>query len=173
MFSVIKSCLTVFFGRIVDVSFATVKTVLTVKERTVAAALFGFCEVFVWFIVVRDALNSDMPSIVLALAYACGYACGTLIGGWLARNLIPGRMTVEVITSDRSDKIPAAMREAGYALTVINVNESEFGAPKYYILADVDKKRVPVFEKRVRELDPGAFIMLRETKGSIGGFSGK
>lgn len=173
MTNMIVSCLIIFFGRIVDVSFGTVKTVLTVKEKTIPAAIFGFCEVFLWFIVVRDALNSDMPSIVLALAYACGYACGTLIGGWLSKNLIPGRMTVEVITSDRSDKIPVAMREAGYALTVINVNESEFGAPKYYILADVDRKRVPIFEKRVRELDPGAFIMLRETKGRVGGYLGK
>lgn len=170
MNSLLKSCIIIFFGRIVDVSFGTIKTVLTVKEKTFKAALCGFVEVFTWFVIVRDALNSDAPVAALSLSYALGYACGTLVGGRLSGLLISGRITVEVITSDRSDIIPSVMRSAGYALTVINVNESEFGSPKYMIIADVDKKNVKAFQSKVRELDPSAYIILRETKGHFGGY---
>ncbi len=169
MNSLLKSCIIIFCGRIVDVSFGTLKTVLTVKEKTFKAAMCGFIEVLTWFIIVRDALNSDAPLAALALSYACGYACGTLVGGRLSEILISGHITIEVITSDRSDRIPTAMRNAGYVLTVINVNESEFGSPKYMIIADLDKKKVKEFEERVHELDPAAYILLRETKGHIAG----
>ena len=172
MQSLLLSCLLIIFGRIIDVSFGTMRMVLTVKEKTLPAAICGFCEVFIWFVVVRDALNSDAPIIILALSYGLGYAIGTIIGGILSRVLISGRMTLEVITSNRSDAIPSAMREAGYELTVINVNESEFGQPKYLIIADVDKKHVRVFEDKIHELDPGAFIMLKESKGFIRGYQG-
>ena len=172
MQSVFLSCLLIVFGRIIDVTFGTMRMVLTVKEKTLPAAICGFCEVFIWFVVVRDALNSDVSVYILALSYGLGYALGTVIGSLLSKVLISGRITLEVITSDRSDAIPSAMREAGYELTVINVNESEFGKPKYLIIADVDKKRVRVFEDRVHELDPGAFIMLKESKGFVRGFQG-
>ena len=166
----VKSCLIIFFGRIIDVSFGTLKTVLTVKEKTLQAAMCGFCEVFIWFIVVRDALNSDAPVIALAIAYACGYASGTLVGGKLSKVIIKGHVTVEVFTSDRSDLVPNHLREDGYVLTIINVNDinranPQYGSPKFMIIADIDKHQVKDFEKRVRELDPGAFIILRETKG--------
>lgn len=168
--SLVLSCLIIFFGRIIDVSFGTMRMVLTVKEKSLPAALCGFCEVFLWFVVVRDALNSDAPVLVLALSYALGYACGTLVGSRLSKLLISGSITLEIITSDRSDTLPNAMRDAGYALTVVDVNESEFGEAKYLIIANVNKKRVPVFQEKVRELDPGAFIILHETKGSVGGY---
>ncbi len=171
MEGLITSCLILFFGRIADVSLGTVKTVLTVKEKSGLAACVGFVEVFIWFLVVRDALNSDYPIAYLALAYALGYACGTFVGGKLAKALVPGHVTVEVITSNRSDVIPHRMREKGYPLTVINVNESEFGDPKYMIICDVDKKKVEKFKAKIKELDPNAFIIIRDTKAYAGGYN--
>ena len=164
MSSLAQSCLIIFFGRIIDVSLGTLKTMFTVKEKSLLAALCGFFEVFLWFIIVRDALNSDGPVLLLALCYAAGYATGTYVGGVLAKKLVGGHVTVEVITSDRSNTIPEAMRAAGYELTVINVNESEFGKKKYLILADVNRKRMKYFQDRVKELDPNAFMLVRETK---------
>ena len=165
----LKCCALLFFGRVADMTFSTFRTVLTVKEKPLAAACMGFVEVVIWFMVVRDALSSDYPTIWLALAYAGGFAVGTYVGGKLARIFVKGHVTVEVITSDRSDTLPNAMRQAGYVLTVINVNESEFGQKKYLILADVNKRKVEYFESRVKELDPGAFIMVRDTKSYIYG----
>ena len=172
MNGLLMSCLILFVGRICDVSLGTIKTVLTVKEKTGLAACVGFCEVLIWFVVVRDALNSEYPVYWLALAYAAGYASGTFIGGILAKRLVTGHVTVEVITSNRSDVIPNKLREHGFALTVINVNESNFGEQKYMIIADVNKKEVKHFEERVKAYDPGSFIIVRDTKAYFGGYSG-
>ncbi len=169
MNSIIASCLLIFFGRIIDVSLGTLRMLSTVKEKRFQAALYGFCEVFVWFIIVRDALNSSGPVMVLALSYAAGYACGTFAGSYLSNYLVPGSVTLEIITTNRSDTIPNALREQGYGISVLNVNESQFGEPKYLIIADVNKKRVPALRDSVIALDPGAFIMLRESMGHISG----
>ena len=171
MNSLLGICLTIFFGRIVDVSLGTLRTMFTVKEKSLQAAACGFGEVFIWFIVVRNALNSDLPVLVLALCYAGGYATGTFIGGKLAKKFVGGHVTIEVITSNRSATIPEALRAAGYALTVINVNESEFGEKKYLILADVNVKRTKIFQDKIKELDPGAFMLVRETKSYTRGIS--
>ena len=53
-------CATVFFGRVVDMSCGTMRTILTVKEKTALAALVGFFESFIWFVIVRQALNSGI-----------------------------------------------------------------------------------------------------------------
>lgn len=171
MNGLLGTCLTIFFGRIVDVSLGTLRTMFTVKEKAFRAALCGFGEVFIWFIIVRNALNSDGPVLVLALCYAAGYASGTFIGGKLSKRLVGGHVTIEVITSNRSNVIPEALRAAGYTLTVINVNESEFGEKKYLILADVNIKRTKIFQEKIRELDPGAFMIVRETKSYARGIS--
>ena len=173
MNGLITSCLILCCGRIVDVSLGTIRTVLTIKEKSGLASCVGFVEVFIWFMIVRDALNSDYPAIYLAIAYALGFALGTFVGGKLAKALVPGHVTVEVITSNRSNVIPNRMREKGYGLTVINVNESEFGEPKYLIICDVDKTKLQKFTNKMKELDPGCFIIVRDTKAYAGGYQGK
>ncbi|MBQ6012780.1 MAG: hypothetical protein IJL27_01890, partial [Firmicutes bacterium] len=78
---VLLSCIKIFLCRIMDVSLGTFRTMLTVKGRNQLAALVGFCEVFLWYVIVRDALTGDAPVLATAIAYAGGYATGTFVGG--------------------------------------------------------------------------------------------
>ncbi|MBQ2094498.1 MAG: DUF2179 domain-containing protein, partial [Firmicutes bacterium] len=167
------SCLKIFCCRILDVTCGTVRTILTVKENTKAAAFMGFVEVFLWYVVVRDAMTSDGPVLAIAVAYAAGFATGTFVGGQIARRIISGNVTVQVVTSRRDDALLRAIREAGYAITVLNANESEYSESKYLIIATVDKKQLKAFEELVGARDEHAFIMVSETKSYIGGYFGK
>ena len=171
--ALLLSCIKIFCCRILDVTCGTVRTILTVKENTKGAALMGFIEVFLWYVVVRDAMTSDGPVIAIAVAYAAGFATGTYVGGQIARRIISGNVTVQVVTSHRDDAMLAAIRDAGYAITVLNANESEFAESKYLIIASVDKKQLKAFEELIKEKDPKAFIMVSETKSYVGGYFGK
>ena len=164
-------CIKVFFCRILDVTFGSTRTVLVVKGKTVLAALVGFCEVFIWFVVVRDALNFDGPVVPIALSYAAGYACGTFIGGTVAKKIVGGHVTVHVVTSRRDEELCHELRSSGYGITVMNVNGSEFGEDKHLILADFPQRTLDKFESIVNEKDPGAFVLVQETKSHIGGYS--
>ena len=77
-------CLKIFIVRIVDVSLGTICTILTVRNKRKLAALLGFIEIFIWFVIVKEALNTDSTSIFIAISYAGGFATGTYIGSFLS-----------------------------------------------------------------------------------------
>ena len=90
-------CIKIFLARILDVSLGTFVTILTVKGQRVSAAILGFIDVLIWFLVVKEALNTNINSIWIAISYAGGYATGTFIGTTLSINLINGKILVQVV----------------------------------------------------------------------------
>lgn len=122
-----------------------------------------------WFLIVREALASDAGGLALAVSYAGGFAAGTFVGGQLANLLIKGDLTLQVITSSRDDALLTAIREAGFAISVLNVNGSEFGSEKYLLIAVMKSNRQKDFRKLLQNLDPHAFILANETKYVLGG----
>ena len=171
--TVFLSCLKIFFCRIMDVSLGTFRTMLTVKGKNLPAALIGFCEIFLWYVIVRDALTGDAPVIATAVAYAGGYATGTYIGGKISSKLIKGHVVVHVITSGRNESMLAAIRSAGFAITVLDANGSEYSGEKYLVIADVDKSALTNYKTLVKSLDNDAFILVLDTKNYFGGYFGK
>ena len=76
MDSLIRLCLIVFFCRILDVTFCTVRTIQVVRGNKMLAMLFGFFETFLWFTIVREALQFEGSSLALGFSYAldCNFA---------------------------------------------------------------------------------------------------
>ncbi len=171
--AVLITCLKIFSFRILDVTLSTVRMVLTVKEKALTSAMVGFVEVFIWYSIVREALTSTGPFLPTAIAYAGGFATGTFVGGKVAKKFIRGHVVVSVVTTGQNNQVVAALREAGFAVTVMNVNKSEFADEKYMLISDVDKSRLAAFQSLVEEFDPGAFMVVQETKNVIGGYSAK
>jgi len=167
------SCLKIFICRIIDMSLATIRTVLNVKEKSGTAALVGFVEAFVYYIVVKDALTATGNVLPIGIAYGAGFAMGTYIGGLIATFLISGNVVVRTITSSRDDSVLTAIREKGYAITVFKVEGSEYGNAKFMILANIEKKKTKEYEALVKSLDKDAFIIVEDTKSYVGGYSGK
>ena len=168
--SVLILCVQIFFFRIIDVSLGTVRTILMVRGKSAAAAITGFAEVFIWFLIVNSALSSEESGIFVALAFAGGFAAGTYLGSVLANRFITGMLNVQVITSSRDDGIITAIRDAGFAVSVLNVNGSQYGAEKYMLVIEIKNNNFSRLEKILYEKDPGAFIMARETKFIQNGF---
>ena len=116
MIETLLLCAEIFFCRILDVSCSTLRTVLTVKEKTLYAALVGFFEASIWFLVVRQALASNMTGLEIAVAYGGGFAAGTFIGGTIARRFIRSNIVVQVVTTERNDELLHHIHDAGFAV---------------------------------------------------------
>ncbi len=167
---ILISCLTIFCCRIIDVSLGTIRTILTVRERTLLSSIIGFTEVFIWYLVVKDALTGDAPVLLTAISYAGGYAAGTFIGGKLAGALVNSQVTMQVVTSHRDPEALAYLRSFGYGLTVLNVEAGRDGVPKHLILSTIDRKQVRIFRENIERIDPKAMIMIQNTVSRIGGY---
>ena len=87
----------------------------------------------------------------------------------LAAWLIKGDITLQVITSSRDNALLDAIREAGFAISVVNVNSSDYGAEKYMLIAVMKSNRQKAFRKLLESLDPHAFVMASEAKYVLGG----
>ena len=65
---ILMLCIKIFCVRIVDVSMGTFRTIVTVKGQKLLASMIGFVEVFIWFVIVKEALSTDSTSIFIAFA---------------------------------------------------------------------------------------------------------
>lgn len=153
-------CIKVFLVRIVDVTLGTIRTMFTVKGKRLIASLFGFVEVLIWFLIVREALQTDDKSIFVAIAYALGFATGTYFGGFLSSVLIKGKIAVQVFTENT--EIVDILREKGYAVTVMDCKGYNTKS-KYMLYIGVDKKKERELRKIIEVIDPHAFIVENET----------
>lgn len=171
--SILILCIKIFCVRILDVSLGTVRSIVTVKGRSFLAALIGFIEVFVWFVIVKEALNTDETSLWIAIFYAGGFATGTYIGGILSDKFIKGNLAVQVITSSRDDKIIERLRNMGYAISVLDVKGKDIDKQKYMLFIEIDKKHLNHLKENIKNLDEKAFIVVNETKYVQDGYFGK
>lgn len=161
-------CLKIFFVRILDVSMGTFRTIITVKGKALYASIIGFIEVFIWFVIVKEALNTNETSLFVAVSYALGYATGTFIGGMLSKKLINGNLSVQVITSNLD--MVDILRNEGYGVTVMDVEGKDKNVDRYMLFIQINKKSMNHLQKLIKQNDSSAFIVVNETKFIENGF---
>lgn len=83
------------------------------------ASLIGFAEITVWFLVVKEALNTDENSLWIVFSYASGFSTGTYIGGIISNKFIKSNLGVQVITNNNN--IINILRDNGFGVSVIDI----------------------------------------------------
>lgn len=155
-------CIKIFVARLIDVSLGTFRTINTVKGRDLIAALIGIVEITVWFLVVKEALNTDNNSIWIVASYALGFAVGTYIGGKISKIFIKSNLEVQVILSNKDDSVVEKIRKSGYGVTAIEVKGTK--DTKYMLYIQIRNNTLEKLKNIVRKLDNKAFIVVNETK---------
>ena len=155
-------CLKIFFARLIDVSLGTVRTIYTVKGKNFIAAIIGVVEITVWFLVVKEALNTNTNSIFIVISYALGFSVGTYIGGKISNRFIKSHLEVQIILSNKDASIIKKLREAGYGVTAIEVNGID--GIKYMLYIQIKDSILQSLKLLIRSLDPKAFIVVNEAK---------
>ncbi len=158
-------CIKIFLARIVDVSLGTIRTVLVVKGKKLTPAIVAFFEVLIWFVVAREALNTDIDSLLIPIFYAAGYACGTYLGGYVSNTFVDGLIGVQVVTKDKtSKKMIREIRNDGFGVSVIDLKDAEDNEKKDMLLIQLNKSRLKQLTKIIRRIDPDSFVIINETK---------
>ena len=155
-------CLKIFFARILDVTLGTVRMVQTVKGRTVVAGIIAFFEVVVWFLIVREALQTD-ANMWIVIAYSGGYATGTMLGSLISNKFINSVVSVEVITSKATKETVELIRSKGYGVSAFETVHN-LGEPKHMLLITLNSKNLNDLKKIIYEIDEHAFIVIDELK---------
>lgn len=167
--SIFYLCIKIFLTRIIDVTLGTFRTILTVKDKILVSSIIGFFEVLIWFLIAKEALETN-SSILIGVFYALGFASGTYIGGIISRKLIKGNLQVQIITNNMTQKQVDKLRENGFAISVMDINEQEGKPDKYMLLLEINNKDLKKLQRIIKKEDKNAFIIITETKEVINGY---
>lgn len=168
--NLILLCFKIFLARILDVSIGTVRTMLMVKGRTLIMSILAFLEVFIWFIIAREALVTEINSIFIPLSYSLGYATGTLIGSYVSNTFIKGIVGVQVVIEKGNKALLTAVRKHGYAVSVIDLKEDYLGNKRNMLYFQINRRNLKKLISLIKTYDKKAFIVVSETKEIQNGF---
>lgn len=156
-------CLKIFFARIIDVTLGTLRMIHTVKGKTLSAGIIAFVEVFIWFIIAREALNNAVSSILIAVAYSGGYASGTILGSFISNKFINSIISVEVITNKATPENIEKIKQEGFGVSVVDTKDKE-EQDKAILFITLNSRRLEELKRILRHVDRQAFMVVNESK---------
>lgn len=161
-------CLKVFFGKLIDVTLSTMQTMHVISNKRIMASILGFIDVFIWFLVVKEALKTESNSLIIPLMYALGFAFGTLIGTRISNKIIKRIISINVITTNK--KLCNIIINAGFGGTIINSRGIKDNKNSYLIISQIESRNIKRFEDIIKNNDKNAIIIMSESKNIINGF---
>lgn len=159
-------CLKIFFARILDVSLGTIRTAVSIKGRTIISAIIAFIEVTIWFLVAKEALNSEGLNIFIVGSYASGYAVGTMIGTYISKTFVRGLIRVEVITTQATEDNIDLIKNNGYGVSIIELKNTN----QQLLLIETKNREIKKVKKLINDIDENAFVVINDTKVVYNGF---
>lgn len=163
-------CLKIFLARIIDVTLATLRTVYSVKGKTILAGIIGFIEATIWFIVVKEALNTDIQSPFIVMSYAGGFAAGSVLGTFVSKTFVNSLIKVEVITTKATPDNVEKIRLEGFGVSVIDILDNDDDVDKKMLIITLNSKHLEELKRILRHIDRNAFVVVNESKIVQNGF---
>ena len=152
---------TIFFGRICDVSLGTLRIVFVAKGEKTMAPIIGFVEVFIWIVIIAQVL-SQANDIYSYVAYAGGYATGTYIGLLVEERIGLGFVVYRVFTVRNGFDLVAMFKQNGFGATVTHGEGSV--AEIDIVEAAVGRKDSRSVEAIIDAFDPKAFYLVEDVR---------
>ena len=158
-------CVTVFVARFIDVSLGTMRTYLSVKGKKTYAAMLAFVEALIWFLVVRTALSFEGAGVMfLPFAYAGGFAAGTLFGTMITDTFFNAFIRVQIITKEKNDPLIKVLKDAGYGMTIMELQNTSDGIEKEMLILETKKKSLKALTELIEKTGENYFLTVNETK---------
>jgi uncharacterized protein YebE (UPF0316 family) len=153
--------LLIFSLRIVDVSLATVRMLLVMRNQRVAVPIIGFFEASVWVLAIGTAIQ-NLHSVWHLLGYATGFATGSVVGLWIEGKLAMGLATVRIISRNEGEEVAEALRNQGFGVTEFAGYGRE--GKVELLLTLVKRRQIGKVVDTVEAMDSDAFISVEEPR---------
>lgn len=153
----------IFLLRIGDVSLATLRMLLTMRDRRAIVPIIGFFEALIWLTAVGTAVQ-NLNSFWHVVGYTTGFASGTYVGLWIEGKLALGLAMIRVFSRDAGTgmTVARALRDAGYGVTEFPGQGGQ--GPVDVVLTVVQRRQIPLVVSEVERIDQDAFISVEEPR---------
>ena len=157
----------IFLLRLADMTFATIRFMISLRGKRSLAWIFGFFQALVFVIAISTVLK-DLNNLLNIIGYAAGYATGSVVGMSLEARMAIGHSHVRIISPRRGASVAEKLRAAGYAVTEVS-GRGRDGAVTL-INASVRRKNINKVREIVQAEDEEAFVTSEDLRPLRRGF---
>lgn len=160
----------IFFGKILEVSFGTLRIVLINRGERTVGALIAIVEITLWLVIASSVLTGFREDFLKGIVYAVAFACGNYIGSWLDELLAFGLSSMQVVMPDEeSAKIAeACLRAKGFGITTMDVHGRD--NDHTMLIMTMQRKRLPEAIALLEKQCNGAVVTVTDIKTQRGGY---
>lgn len=159
----------IFFAKLVEVSLATIRTVLNSRGEKVKGALIGFFEVMIWVIAVDQVLKGLSENPLKLIIYCIAFSCGNFLGVTIEGKLAIGMACIQaVVPNDKKDTLSQALREKGFGVTIIK-GEGKNG-PVDMFMVYMKRKCVKEATALIYEFSPKSLVVVNDVRQLSNGY---
>ena len=160
----------IFVAKLVEVSIATVRVVLTSRGNRLISSALAAVEITIWIVVASTVLLGLSEDPLRAVAYGAAFVVGIFLGIVIEDKLALGLSQIEIIAEvEEARIIVSTLRQNGYGATTYEGEGME--GKKLSIDLKVQRKDVPITMALLREHE-NLFVTVTDIRklsiGSIG-----
>ena len=160
----------IFFGKILEVSFGTLRIVLINRGERTIGALIAVVEITLWLVIASSVLTGFKDDFLKGIVYAVAFACGNYIGSWLDELLAFGLSSMQVVMPDleSAKEAEARLRAKGFGMTTIDVHGRD--NDRSMLIMTMQRKRLPEAIAILEDQCNGAVVTVTDIKTQRGGY---
>lgn len=159
----------IFFGKIIEVTIATVRMVLINRGEKLLGSFIAFFEILLWIFITGTVLIGFTEDFVKIVVFALAFAVGNYLGSWLESKVAVGLSSIQVIVPDKClDKLLSILRENNFGVTVLN-GEGKDGK-RNILFIHLKRKRINSCIRLIQENIDKCVITVNDVKSIYGGF---
>ncbi len=157
----------IFVLRVANMSLDTVRVMMVMRGRRLAAWILGFIQTVIYVGVLTTVIQ-DLTNVLNLVAYAGGFATGNVVGMWVEERLAIGHINLRIISPKLGNAIVKRLRDNGYAVTEIPARGKD-GAVTL-LNASIYRRHVGEVMAIVQTVDAEAFMTAEDVRPVRRGF---
>jgi len=151
----------IFFARVIDVTFGTIRIIFISKGEKFLAPLFGFFEIIVWLFAIGQIMQ-NLTNLTYYFAYAGGFATGNFVGMYIEEKMAMGTLIIRIITNKDASELIEAIKIKNYGITIVDAHGAT-GDVKI-IFTVIKRKNVGDVIGMIKQFNPKAFFSIEEVR---------
>lgn len=158
----------IFFGKIIEVTFATVRIVLINRGEKTKGSIVALVEVLLWIFITGTVLVGFQEAPLKAIIFALAFAIGNWLGSWLENKIALGLSEIKIITSEDPTNLLELLRNSGLAVTVIEATGKN--GRRYLLEIFLKRSRINQTVKLINSCMENCMVTLSDVKVLKGGY---
>ncbi len=160
----------IFIGKLVEVTFGTLRIVLINRGERTAGTIISFVEIMLWLTVASCVLDGFREDFLKGVIYGLAFAFGNYFGSWLDEKLAFGISSLQVVVPDAATaaSLSEQLRAKGFGITSLDVHGRS--ADHNMLIMSMKRKRSAEAIALIEKLCPEAVISISDIKVQRGGY---